>query len=221
MVLPLSPAGYDIIFQIKSTSTLLFVAELSDPQYFLENEARDTALWSYYLVIATIVSIVSLCFAIKSHQRFFWGICIFSLNYLLVAALHGFQVWLFGTYLRPVQDYIVSALSLLGYSSAIWLHCEIFKLKETMRSLYKFLTGVLYLTLLLQLSIPFGLYGKAIQLQSVMFIFIAPIFIVSSIILWRRHSINLHSLIVGMMPPVYVISNHFNFINIEWHCSIQ
>nr|HCI8568242.1 sensor histidine kinase [Klebsiella variicola] len=205
MALPLSPVGYDIIFQIKSTSTLLFVAELSDPQYFLKNETRDAALWSFYFGIGSIVTIVSLCFAIKSHQRLFWGIFVFSLNYILVAALHGFPVWLFGTALRPVQDYLVSALSLLGYSSAIWLHCEIFKLKETMRSIYKFLTGAMYLTLLLQLSIPFGLYGKAIQLQSVIFIFIAPILIISSVRLWRQHSINLHTLIVGLMPPVYVL----------------
>jgi hypothetical protein len=50
----------------------------------------------------------------------------FSLNYLLVAALHGFPAWLFGAAVLPIQDYMVSSLSLLGYATALWLHCEDF-----------------------------------------------------------------------------------------------
>ncbi|WP_433654855.1 sensor histidine kinase [Klebsiella variicola] len=205
LVLPKSLSGYDLVFKIRSTSTLLFWGTLADPQHFLENATWESALWSFYFGIAIIVSAISLCFAVKTGQRLFWGLCVFSLNYILVAALHGFPVWLLGIAFRPVQDYMVSALSLLGYSTAIWLHCEIFQLKKRMRFIYKLLTGAMYVTLLLQLSVPFGMYGNAIQFESIIFSLIAPVLIISSIILWRRHSVNLYTLLVGLMPPVYVI----------------
>ncbi|MEC6197716.1 sensor histidine kinase [Klebsiella variicola] len=215
LILPSSLSGYDLVFKIKSTSTLIFMGALSDPQYFLESTAMETALWSFYFGMSMVVSAISLYFAIKTRQRLFWGLCIFSFNYILVAALHGFPVWLLGVKFRPVQDYMVSALSLLGYSTAIWLHCEIFQLKKTMRLFYKILTAAMYATILLQLSIPFGLYGKAIQIESFIFSLIAPLLIISSVILWRRQEINLHTLLVGLMPPVYVIVVFFIILTLN------
>lgn len=215
LILPSSLSGYDLVFKIKSTSTLIFMGELSDPQYFLESTAMETALWSFYFGMSMVVSAISLYFAIKTRQRLFWGLCIFSFNYILVAALHGFPVWLLGIKFRPVQDYMVSALSLLGYSTAIWLHCEIFQLNKTMCLFYKILTAAMYVTILLQLSIPFGLYGKAIQIESFIFTLIAPLLIISSVILWRRQEINLHTLLVGLMPPVYVIVVFFILLTLN------
>ncbi|HCQ8411724.1 TPA: histidine kinase, partial [Klebsiella variicola] len=56
LILPSSLSGYDLVFKIKSTSTLIFMGALSDPQYFLESTAMETALWSFYFGMSMVVS---------------------------------------------------------------------------------------------------------------------------------------------------------------------
>ncbi|MCS5947058.1 hypothetical protein LNP25_29840 [Klebsiella variicola subsp. variicola] len=40
---------------------------------------------------------MALWLALALHRRLLWGICLFSLNYPLVAALHGFPEWFSAT----------------------------------------------------------------------------------------------------------------------------
>jgi hypothetical protein len=56
----------------------------------------DTAFWSFYFGLAVIASGIALWLTVALRRRLLWGICLFSLNYPLVAALHGYPEWLFG-----------------------------------------------------------------------------------------------------------------------------
>lgn len=98
------------------------------------------------------------------------GICLFSLNYPLVAALHGYPEWLFGDALLPVQDYMISCLSLVSYATALWLHSEVFDLKKNMPRLHQLLLAAIGLNIALQISIPLGFYGRAMQIEAGIFL---------------------------------------------------
>ena len=104
-----------------------------------KSAAADTAFWSFYFGLAAVASGVALWLALALRRRLLWGICFFSLNYPLVAALHGFPEWFFGHAALPFQDFMISSLSLFSYATALWLHSEIFDLKKNMPRLYRLL----------------------------------------------------------------------------------
>lgn len=93
---PPTAAGYEVVFRLHSTSTLILLASLSSPQEFVQRATADTAFWSFYFGLAAVASGVALWLALALRRRLLWGICLFSLNYPLVAALHGFPEWFFG-----------------------------------------------------------------------------------------------------------------------------
>ena len=86
---PPDDAGYDMVFRLRSSSTLILLATLSSPQEFVRTATRDTAFWSFYFGLAAIASGIALWLALLLRRRLLWGICLFSLNYPLVAALNG------------------------------------------------------------------------------------------------------------------------------------
>ncbi|HCQ8110104.1 TPA: histidine kinase [Klebsiella quasipneumoniae] len=206
LILPPPPtaAGYEIVFRLQSTSTLILLASLSSPQTYVQRAAADTAFWSFYFGLAAVASGVALWLALALRRRLLWGICFFSLNYPLVAALHGFPEWFFGHAALPFQDFMISSLSLFSYATALWLHSEIFDLKKNMPRLYRLLIAAVVLNLLLQVSIPLGFYGLAMQIEGVIFIIITPVLLFTSWWLWRKKAIDRNTLLLGLLPPFYV-----------------
>lgn len=78
--------------------------------------------------------------------------------------------WLFGDALLPVQDYMISCLSLVSYATALWLHSEVFDLKKNMPRLHQLLLAAIGLNIALQISIPLGFYGRAMQIEAGIFL---------------------------------------------------
>ncbi|MGF0976988.1 7TM-DISM domain-containing protein, partial [Klebsiella pneumoniae] len=208
LILPPPPtaAGYEVAFRLQSTSTLILLASLSSPQEFVQRATADTAFWSFYFGLAAVASGVALWLALALRRRLLWGICLFSLNYPLVAALHGFPEWFFGHAALPFQDFMISSLSLFSYATALWLHSEIFDLKKNMPRLHQLLIAAVVLNLVLQVSIPLGFYGFAMQIEGVVFIIITPVLLFTSWWLWRKKAIDRTTLLLGLLPPFYVVA---------------
>lgn len=208
LILPPPPgdAGYEMVFRLRSSSTLILLATLSSPQEFVSTATRDTAFWSFYFGLAAIASGIALWLALVLRRRLLWGICLFSLNYPLVAALHGYPEWFFGDAVLPVQDAMISYLSLLSYATALWLHSEVFDLKNNMPRLHRLLLVAIGVNIVLLASVPLGFYGLAMQIEAAMFFIAAPILLITSWLLWRRKAIDLNTLLLGLLPPVYVAS---------------
>ena len=217
LILPPPPtaAGYEMVFRLQSTSTLILLATLSSPQEFVRSATLDTAFWSFYFGLAVIASGIALWLAVALRRRLLWGICLFSLNYPLVAALHGYPEWLFGDALLPVQDYMISCLSLVSYATALWLHSEVFDLKKNMPRLHQLLLAAIALNIVLQISIPLGFYGQAMQIEAGIFFIAAPILLITSWMLWRRKAVDINTLLLGLLPPVYVVSAGLALLSIH------
>ncbi|EPH3388643.1 sensor histidine kinase [Klebsiella oxytoca] len=203
---PPTAAGYEMVFRLQSSSTLILLATLSSPQEFVRSATLDTAFWSFYFGLAVIASGIALWLAVALRRRLLWGICLFSLNYPLVAALHGYPEWLFGDALLPVQDYMISCLSLVSYATALWLHSEVFDLKKNMLRLHQLLLAAIGLNIALQISIPLGFYGRAMQIEAGIFFIASPVLLITSWMLWRRKAVDMNTLLLGLLPPVYVVS---------------
>ena len=181
----------------------------------MRSATLDTAFWSFYFGLAAIASGIALWLAIALRRRLLWGICLFSLNYPLVAALHGYPEWLFGSALLPVQDYMISCLSLVSYATALWLHSEVFDLKKNMPRLHQLLLAAIGLNIVLQISIPLGFYGLAMQIEAGIFFIAAPILLITSWMLWRRKAIDINTLLLGLLPPIYVVSAGLALLSIH------
>lgn len=203
---PPTKAGYEMVFRLQSSSTLILLATLSSPQEFVRSATLDTAFWSFYFGLAVIASGIALWLAVALRRRLLWGICLFSLNYPLVAALHGYPEWLFGDALLPVQDYMISCLSLVSYATALWLHSEVFDLKKNMPRLHQLLLAAIGLNIALQISIPLGFYGRAMQIEAGIFFIASPVLLITSWMLWQRKAVDMNTLLLGLLPPVYVVS---------------
>lgn len=203
---PPTKAGYEMVFRLQSSSTLILLATLSSPQEFVRSATLDTAFWSFYFGLAVIASGIALWLAVALRRRLLWGICLFSLNYPLVAALHGYPEWLFGDALLPVQDYMISCLSLVSYATALWLHSEVFDLKKNMPRQHQLLLAAIGLNIALQISIPLGFYGRAMQIEAGIFFIASPVLLITSWMLWRRKAVDMNTLLLGLLPPVYVVS---------------
>ena len=203
---PPTAAGYEMVFRLQSSSSLILLATLSSPQEFVRSATLDTAFWSFYFGLAVIASGIALWLAVALRRRLLWGICLFSLNYPLVAALHGYPEWLFGDALLPVQDYMISCLSLVSYATALWLHSEVFDLKKNMPRLHQLLLAAIGLNIALQISIPLGFYGRAMQIEAGIFFIASPVLLITSWMLWRRKAVDMNTLLLGLLPPVYVVS---------------
>jgi hypothetical protein len=67
------------------------------------------------------------------RRRLLWGICLFS-STIRWWRRHGYPEWFFGDAVLPVQDAMISYLSLLSYATALWLHSEVFDLKTICRA---------------------------------------------------------------------------------------
>ena len=75
LILPPPPtaAGYEVVFRLQSTSTLILLASLSSPQEFVQRATADTAFWSFYFGLAAVASGVALWLALALRRRLLWG----------------------------------------------------------------------------------------------------------------------------------------------------
>ncbi len=73
---PPTAAGYELVFRLQSTSTLILLASLSSAQVFVQRATADTAFWSFYFGLAAVASGVALWLALALRRRLLWGICL-------------------------------------------------------------------------------------------------------------------------------------------------
>ncbi len=69
---------------------------------------------------------------------------------------------------------MISCLSLVSYATALWLHSEVFDLKKNMPRLHQLLLAAIGLNIALQISIPLGFYGRAMQIEAGIFFYRLP-----------------------------------------------
>jgi hypothetical protein len=77
LILPPPVTGYEVVFQMRSTSTLLLLATLASAKDFVSSATLETAFWGFYFSAALLVTGVALTMAIVLRRRLLWGICIF------------------------------------------------------------------------------------------------------------------------------------------------
>lgn len=112
LILPPPPtaAGYEVVFRLQSTSTLILLASLSSAQAFVQRATADTAFWLRLRPGRCRQRCGALAGAGPAPASAM-GHLSFSLNYPLVAALHGFPEWFFGHAALPFQDFMISSLA--------------------------------------------------------------------------------------------------------------
>jgi hypothetical protein len=193
-----------MVFRLRSSSTLILLATLSSPQEFVRTATRDTAFWSFILAWRRLPAESPCGLPFVASPPAVGNLPVF-LNYPLVAALHGYPEWFFGDAVLPVQDAMISYLSLLSYATALWLHSEVFDLKTICRAAPA-AARCYWRQYCASRQRSLGFYGLAMQIEAAMFFIAAPILLITSWLLWRRKAIDLNTLLLGLLPPVYVAS---------------
>ncbi len=191
-----------MVFRLRSSSTLILLATLSSPGLSAPQPGIPHS--GAFILAAAIASGIALWLALLLRRRLLWGICLFSLNYPLVAALHGYPGG-FGDAVLPVQDAMISYLSLLSYATALWLHSEVLILKQY-AALAPAVARCYWRQYCASRQRSPRLYGQAMRIEAAMFFIAAPILLITSWLLWRRKAIDLNTLLLGLLPPVYVAS---------------
>ncbi len=100
---------------------------------------------------------------------------------------------------------MISYLSLLSYATALWLHSEVLILKQY-AALAPAVARCYWRQYCASRQRSPRLYGQAMQIEAAMFFIAAPILLITSWLLWRRKAIDLNTLLLGLLPPVYVAS---------------
>jgi signal transduction histidine kinase len=198
--------GYEVLVRVQSTSAVLLQASLWSPNAFVQEAIRSTAFWSFYFGLAALSSILALIAAIYLRHRLAWALCAFSLSYGLVACIQGFVSWVLKPNFALVQHYLTGILTLLAYTSLLWLTTEALNLRVRHPRLNRLMWVAIGFNLFLQLSIPFDFYGLAIQTQGIVFILTSLVLAVSAWSIWRDAQNSIMTLMVGLMPMMYVIS---------------
>lgn len=198
--------GYEVLVRVQSTSAVLLQASLWSPTAFVQASTRSTAFWSFYFGLAAFSSILALIAAIYLRRRLVWALLAFSLSYWLVACIQGFVDWMLRPHFALIQHYLTGILTLLTYTSLLWLTTEALDLRKHHPRLNRLMWFIIGLNLFLQVSIPFDFYALAINIQGVVFIFTAVVLAVSAWTIWRDAQSGVMTLVVGLMPMLYVIS---------------
>jgi len=126
---PSGASGYDVVIQVQSSSSILLEGSLWAPEAFLKQAARDTAFWSFYFGLAALSTALAIVFAFILRRPLAWALCAFSLTYWLVACIQGYVDWLFGASVFHWQHYLTGILTLLGYTSLLWVTTEALNLR--------------------------------------------------------------------------------------------
>src|SRR5690606_6526462 len=107
--------------RIQSSSAILLDGSLWTPEAFLKEAARDTAFWSFYFGLAALSTALAVFAAFFLRRPLAWALCAFSLTYWLVACIQGYVDWLFGSSAFHWQHYLTGMLTLLAYTSLLWV----------------------------------------------------------------------------------------------------
>ena len=201
---PPGAAGYDVAVRVQSSSAILLDASLWAPQSFVAAAARDTAFWSFYFGLAALSTVLAVIAAFFLRRPLAWALCAFSLTYWLVACIQGYVDWLFDDRGLHWQHYLTGILTLLAYTSLLWVAIEALNLRERQPVLHRLMMITIVLSLLLPLSMPLDLYAMAIKVQSVICISTALILAVGAWTLWRDEERDVMTLVLGLMPALYV-----------------
>lgn len=203
---PSGSPGYDVVIRVQSTSAILLDATLWVPETFLKDAARNTAFWSFYFGLAALSTVLAISAAFFLRRPLAWALCAFSLTYWLVACIQGYVDWLFGGRGFHLQHYFTGILTLLAYTSLLWVTIEALNLRERRPRLHRFLVIAMAFSLLLPLSIPLDLYSAAVKVQSVLCISTALILAAGAWVLWRDEKHDVMTLVLGVMPALYVVA---------------
>ncbi|WP_193222180.1 sensor histidine kinase [Alkalilimnicola sp. S0819] len=203
---PANAPGYEVVIRAASTSAVLVDGGLWTPANYADAAAADTAGWSFYFGLVSIGGAMALLLALISRTRLLWSVFLFSSSGLLVACVQGFVHWLWGAQFPLLQHYLTSVLTLLAYSSLLWMCSEALEFRRNAPRLYRFLLGVIALNLLMQLSIPLDFYHLAVKLQGVIMLLVTPLFTAGALRLWWREGVNVITLVLGIAPLLYVLT---------------
>jgi len=195
---------YEMVVRASSRSAVLVDLSLWPVATFVKQSALSTAFWSFYFGLAAFATGLALLMATWLHRRLAWAMAAFSLTYVLVACVQGFVGWLFSAWWPSAQHYLTATLTLWAYASVLWLCAESLDYRTLRPRLYQAVLGVVGVNLVLQLSIPFNFYGSAMEIQGVICAVSALLFAVSAIPLWRRDGWGISSVLLGLMPAIYV-----------------
>jgi len=199
------PLGYNMVIRVASTSAVMFDAKLWTPKQFAEHASSSNAFWSFYFGLAFVSTVLALTLAVILKARLFWSIFLFSLNFILVAAVQGYIAWVIGLPGIYIQHYLTSVLTLLGYTSLLWMCTEVLGINKKLPVLYRVFLSAIILNLLLQVSIPLGFYGFAIELQGILLLITAVMFLYATVYLWIHEKPNIIYIVVGFSPFIYLV----------------
>jgi signal transduction histidine kinase len=203
---PSSASGYDVVIQVRSSSSIFLEGSLWTPEAFMGVAARDTAFWSFYFGLAALSTALAVYFAFFLRRPLAWALCAFSLTYWLVACIQGYVDWLFGASVYHWQHYLTGILTLLAYTSLLWVATEALNLRERRPALHRLMMMAIGLSLLLPFSIPLDFYGLAIKIQGVLCISTALILAAGAWTIWRDEQRDIMTLVLGLMPALYVLA---------------
>ncbi|HCN71263.1 MAG TPA: histidine kinase [Pusillimonas sp.] len=201
-----TPPGYDVVVRVQSTSAVLLQASLWSPGAFVQASTTSTAFWGFYFGLAAFSSILALIAAIYLRRRLVWALLAFSLSYWLVACIQGFIDWMLRPHFVVIQHYLTGILTLLTYTSLLWLVIEALDLRRHHPRLNRLMWCIIGLNLFLQVSIPFDFYALAIDIQAIVFITTAVVLAFSAWSIWRDAQSGVMTLVVGLMPMLYVVA---------------
>ncbi|MBU0724556.1 MAG: histidine kinase [Alphaproteobacteria bacterium] len=203
---PPGPAGegYEIILRVRSTSAVILVPTLWQPAAFLGQAAWTTSFWSVYFGMAVFSSALALLLAIYLNSRTLWSISSVSVVYLGIASVQGYVTWVLGDIWGPLQHFLTSVTTLLTYSTVFWMTAEVLNLRSHSPRFYRAVLVAVGLSLLLQFSIPLGLYAFAKNLQFIICLIIGVMAVHAIIRLLRLRRLLSADGAIVILPVVLV-----------------
>lgn len=199
--------GYEVVLRAASTSALLLDLKLWEPHIFLQHAARTTSFWAFYFGIAAISSLLALTLAALLKSRKLWSITAVSAGYGLVACVQGYVDWLLPGIGLTLQHYLTSIFTLISYSALLWMATEVMQLREKLPCVHKLMTVTAAVIVLMLMSVPLNLYGEAIYLQAIMYLFTGIIFLISCLYIWWKENFQLPTLILGISPLLLMLAS--------------
>lgn len=198
--------GLEVVVRVRSTSAVLLDASVWTPEAYLANAASTSAFWGAYFSLAALSTLLAFLAALRLRRRLAWAVCMFSLAYALVACVQGYVGWLPFASAHVTQHYLTSVLTLLVYTCLLWVTTEALNLRVWWPRLYRALLAIVGFGVVLLVSIPLDFYGFAIHIQAVFCVVTALVLAASGWRLWRNQADGVMTLVLGLMPLLYVVS---------------
>lgn len=206
--------SYEFIVRIKSTSTLIFTADLWKPIDFFENVAKGNSFWGFYFGIAALSTFLVITLALLLGSRLLWSAVGFSTTFILIAAIQGYIGWLIPHIGMQLQHYLTSVMTITSFSAVLWLCSEAINFRQQLPKIYKLMISLSIIKITLISLIPLELYNIAITLLSIIHLLGTLVFIYCIFYLWWRASFDKTVLAVGIVPFICVGGSLFGMFPI-------